>query len=136
VKLGKNDSEICAMLSNAHEGEAFLSDINGSKGAFLLKSLMKAMLITFFNMKGTVHFEFIPQGQTINQAYYIEVLKQLSDVICRKKPELSSTIGFSNITRLHFIRSALKGQYIRGRIQKFSDWPPEARAGNGTALCY
>jgi hypothetical protein len=40
------------------------------------KSQMKTMLITFFNIKGTVHFEFIPQGQAVNQAYYVEIMKQ------------------------------------------------------------
>jgi len=28
-----------------------------------------------FDIKGVVHFEFIQQGHTVNQAYYIEILK-------------------------------------------------------------
>jgi hypothetical protein len=42
---------------------------------------MNALLITFFNIKGTIHFEFIPQGQTVNQAYYVEILKLLHEAV-------------------------------------------------------
>jgi hypothetical protein len=49
---------------------------------------MKKMLITFFDIKGTIHFKFTPQGQRINQAYYVEVLKQLHEAVCRKRPEI------------------------------------------------
>jgi hypothetical protein len=49
---------------------------------------MKVMLITFFCIRGIVHFEFIPQGQTVNQAYYVEILKQLLEALYRKRPEL------------------------------------------------
>jgi hypothetical protein len=48
---------------------------------------MKAMLITSFSIKGVIHFEFIPQGQTINQAY-VEILKWLHETMQRKRPEL------------------------------------------------
>jgi len=46
------------------------------------------MLITFFNIKDTDRFEFNPQGQTVNQAYYVEILKWLCEAVCGKRPEL------------------------------------------------
>jgi hypothetical protein len=46
------------------------------------------MLITFFDIKSIVHFEFIPHGQMVNQAYYVEILKWLHEVVRRKRPEL------------------------------------------------
>jgi hypothetical protein len=49
---------------------------------------MKKILATFFDVKGTVHFEFIPQGHTINQAYYVGILKWLREAAARRKPEL------------------------------------------------
>jgi hypothetical protein len=52
------------------------------------ESQMKTMLITFFYIKVIVHFEFIPQHQTVNQAYYVETLKQLHEAVHRKRPEL------------------------------------------------
>jgi hypothetical protein len=49
---------------------------------------MKTVLITFFNIKDVIHFEFIPQDQSVNQAYYVEMLKQLHEAVHRKLPEL------------------------------------------------
>jgi len=55
------------------------------------KSQIKMAFITFFDIKGRVHFEFIPQGQGVNQTYYVEVLKWLYEAVHRNRPELWSS---------------------------------------------
>jgi len=37
------------------------------KGRRIPKSQMKAVLTTFFDITGIVHFEFSPQGQTVTR---------------------------------------------------------------------
>jgi hypothetical protein len=54
----------------------------------MLKWQMKTVLVTFFSTKGIVLFESIPQDQTLNQAHYVEILKQLLDPMHRKGHEL------------------------------------------------
>jgi hypothetical protein len=49
---------------------------------------MMTMLITFFSIMGIVHVKLIPQGQTVNQAYYVEILKRLREAVRGKSPEL------------------------------------------------
>jgi len=58
------------------------------KKARQVKSNVKTVLICFFDIKGLVHFEFVPQGQTANQQLYLEVLRRLRDAVRRKRPEL------------------------------------------------
>jgi len=62
----------------------------------MLISQMKTVLITSFDIKGILHFGFIPQGQTINQDYYMEILK-----LCIEKGlNFGPTIGFFTMTML------------------------------------
>ena len=42
----------------------------------------------FFGIRGIVHYEFVPTGQTVNQVYYLEVLKRLREKVRRKRPKL------------------------------------------------
>jgi hypothetical protein len=47
------------------------------------------MILTFFDIKGIIfHLEFISQGQTIIQAYYVEILKGLCEAVHREGTEL------------------------------------------------
>jgi hypothetical protein len=75
------------LWGRSYEKVSVFCGINSSKKACVSKSQMKAMVITSCCIKGTIHSEFIPQGQTVNQAYYVEILKQLCEAVHRKRPE-------------------------------------------------
>jgi len=46
------------------------------------------MLIAFFDWQGLVHYEYVPQVQTVNKKYYLEVMKRLRAAVSRKRPEM------------------------------------------------
>jgi hypothetical protein len=52
------------------------------------KSKIKTILIYFFNIRGIIHFEFVPKGTTVNQAFYMEVVKRPIDAVRRKPGEM------------------------------------------------
>jgi hypothetical protein len=55
------------------------------KKARMSRSQVKT-LVGFFDHKGTVHYEFIVQGQTVDQQCYLEVLTRLRESVWRKGP--------------------------------------------------
>ena len=57
--------------------------------ARMSKSRIKSMLIVFFDSKGIVHKEFLPSGQTVNAAFYVEVLQRLRNRVLRVRPEIA-----------------------------------------------
>jgi len=46
------------------------------KKARQVKSNVKSMIITFFEVKGTVHKEFVPTGQSVNSRFYCDILRR------------------------------------------------------------
>ena len=59
--------------------------VSSPKKSRMQRSQVKVMLITFFDHQGMVHHEFVPQGQTVNQHFYKEVLTRLVNKICQKR---------------------------------------------------
>ena len=55
--------------------------------AYQVRSNVKVLLTVFFDCNGVVHHEFLPQGRTVNNEYYLEVKRRLREAIrqnCRK----------------------------------------------------
>ena len=48
----------------------------------------------FFDSCGIVHYEYTPEGQTVNKEYYLEVLRCLRDAVQRKWPDLWAAKNF------------------------------------------
>jgi len=66
------------------------------------KSRVKTMLLTFFDIIGIVHYEFVPTGQTVNQDYYLNVLERLREKVRNNSNFLPTTHG-SCITTMHLL---------------------------------
>jgi len=56
------------------------------------KSKTKSKLICFFDSQGIVHIEFVPQGQTVNQFYYHEILERLRKRGVRVRPSIANNL--------------------------------------------
>lgn len=61
------------------------------KKARMSKSKVKTMFIVFFDAKVVVHKEFVPQGQTVNATYYVDVLDRLRKRVVRTRKEIAAT---------------------------------------------
>ena len=42
----------------------------------------------FFDVQGIVHREFVPPGQTVNQEFYLEVLRRMRENVRKKTPRI------------------------------------------------
>ena len=61
------------------------------KKARVSKSKIKSMLICFIGSQRIVHTELVPQGQTVNQFYYGEILERLRKRVVRVRPSIANS---------------------------------------------
>jgi hypothetical protein len=53
------------------------------KKAWMSNSKIKTMLICFFDIRGVIQVEFVPEWTSVNQTFYVQVLKRLIDAVRR-----------------------------------------------------
>ncbi|UYV78460.1 hypothetical protein LAZ67_16001476 [Cordylochernes scorpioides] len=58
------------------------------KKARQARSNVNVLLTVFFDCRGVVHHEFLPQGRTVNKEYYLQVMRNLHEAIRQKRPDL------------------------------------------------
>ncbi|UYV77233.1 hypothetical protein LAZ67_15000198 [Cordylochernes scorpioides] len=58
------------------------------KKARQVRSNVKVLLTVFFDCRGVVHHEFLPQGRTVKKEYYLQVMRNLREAIRQKRPDL------------------------------------------------
>jgi hypothetical protein len=57
------------------------------KKARMSKSKVKTIMIVSFNIRGAIMIEWVPEGQAVNQKYYLEVLAKLQERVRKKRLE-------------------------------------------------
>jgi hypothetical protein len=65
-----------------------VKNVVATKKTHQVHSHVKVMLTVFFNSEGVVHYEFLPQGRTVNKEFYLEVLQRLREAVRKKRPDV------------------------------------------------
>jgi hypothetical protein len=93
VKLGKNATDTFKMLSEAYRGEGMeKSSVFECHKRFRESSHVEITnednAYHVLRYQDIVHCGFDSKGQTVYQAHYVEMLKQLREAVHRQRPEL------------------------------------------------
>ena len=64
------------------------------KKARMSKSKFKAMMIAFFDIRGVIYIDWVPEGQTVNKVYYKNVLTTLRERVRRRRPDMSKNASW------------------------------------------
>ena len=52
------------------------------------KSKFKAIMIVFFDSRRVIYIDWVPEGQTVNQVYYKNILTTLHERVRRRRPDM------------------------------------------------
>ena len=88
MKLG---ATVTTRKQNAHRAKGKLLILQNQRRPDRFDQMLTSCWLVFFYAKGIVHKEFVPPGQTVNQQFYLKVLKTLRDSVRKKRPEMWSS---------------------------------------------
>ncbi|GFS83246.1 putative mariner transposase [Trichonephila clavipes] len=80
-----------------------------AKKARMSKSKFKAMMIVFFDIHGIVYLHWVPEGQTINQHYYLERFLAKHSFQVLEHPPYSPDLAPCDFYLFPKVKFALKG---------------------------
>jgi len=58
------------------------------KKVHMSKSKFKAMMTVFFDIRGVIYIDWVPEGHSVNQFYYKNVLTTLRERVRRRRPDI------------------------------------------------
>ena len=77
-----NDDPDLLIETKAQSSQCKRPEKPRSKKTHQVRSNMKVFMTDFFDWKGVVHHEFLPQGRTVHKKHYLEFIKNAQN--CRK----------------------------------------------------
>jgi hypothetical protein len=69
-----------------------LKVITKAQNFLLQMSKIRTMLVTFCDKQVVTHKEFVPEGQTVNSAFYVEIIGRLLKRISRLRPQFRAEV--------------------------------------------
>ena len=64
-----------------------VKNVAATKKTRQVRPHVKVMLKVIFDSEGVVHYDFLPQGRTVNKEYYLEVMQRLHEAVRKKRPD-------------------------------------------------
>lgn len=106
-------------------------DCLSQRKAWLSQSNMKVMVVCF-DLKGLVHYEFVPYGNTVKKEFCREVLRFLREAVCKTCSK--NRLGCYNMIMHHLTcHSFLVGDYV---IKQYNAAPPTLLSRQPQLSCY
>ncbi|UYV60587.1 CLCN3 [Cordylochernes scorpioides] len=90
-----------------------------TKKSRLCKLKNKVLLVTFFDIKGIVHYEYLEEGQTINKESHLNIMRRVRESIRLKRSEM-------RLGDLHYVGGMCDIRHFRclGAVLELS-WQPD-----------